>query len=204
MPGTFCPLLTRFSHKGSPTKPSSGRTSPTSSGASCRPRRSGSLSWRLLCVAICSFPISQLLIERLSGHAGRVVACQPGTGQARRRRPLQVRRRQDRHGRGASFPSSSLSPSYPLSHASLPPQIRISSLLVNRSPQHLTALSQAYKAAHKHTLPELIRAEFSGDLEDSLLFIAEGAEGGGPYGVERDAEMLERAMKGFGTKDERL
>ena len=38
---------------------------------------------------------------------------------------------------------------------------------------------------------------------DALLFIAEAAENDG-QGVERDAEMLEAAMSGLGTKDERL
>lgn len=40
-------------------------------------------------------------------------------------------------------------------------------------------------------------------MRDSLLYIAQGAEGDG-RGVNRDVEMLEASMSGAGTKDERL
>lgn len=40
-------------------------------------------------------------------------------------------------------------------------------------------------------------------MKDGLIFIARFAEGDG-QGVQRDAELLEAAMAGMGTKDERL
>lgn len=40
-------------------------------------------------------------------------------------------------------------------------------------------------------------------MKDALLYIAEAAERDG-QGVDRDAIMIERAMAGMGTKDERL
>jgi hypothetical protein len=48
-----------------------------------------------------------------------------------------------------------------------------------------------------------IHSEFSGHMRDALHFIARGAEMDG-QGVTRDAELLEAAMAGMGTKDERL
>ena len=40
-------------------------------------------------------------------------------------------------------------------------------------------------------------------MRDSLLYIVRGVEMDG-HGVVRDAEMIEAAMAGMGTKDERL
>lgn len=48
-----------------------------------------------------------------------------------------------------------------------------------------------------------INGEFSGHMRDGLWFIARGAEMDG-QGVVRDAELLNAAMKGMGTKDERM
>lgn len=82
-------------------------------------------------------------------------------------------------------------------------QIQLASILVTRSPLHLAAVSQQYHARHGKTLSQAIDSEFSGHMKDALLYIAEAAERDG-QGVERDAIMLERAMSGMGTKDERL
>jgi len=48
-----------------------------------------------------------------------------------------------------------------------------------------------------------IHAEFSGHMRDGLLYTVRGAEMDG-QGVVRDAEMMEAAMAGMGTKDERM
>lgn len=49
----------------------------------------------------------------------------------------------------------------------------------------------------------MIKSEFSGHMEDALLFIVNSALPG-PPGVSRDAQLIEDAMAGMGTKDERL
>jgi len=51
--------------------------------------------------------------------------------------------------------------------------------------------------------PFSIASEFSGHMRDALMYIARGAEADG-QGIQRDADMLEAAMAGAGTKDERL
>lgn len=50
----------------------------------------------------------------------------------------------------------------------------------------------------------MIKSEFSGHMEDALLYITEAVEGNAPIAVQRDAALLEESMKGMGTKDERL
>lgn len=82
-------------------------------------------------------------------------------------------------------------------------QIALASILITRSPAHLAAVSQAYHSRHGKTLSQAIDSEFGGHMKDALLYVAEAAERDG-QGVERDAIMLERAMAGMGTKDERL
>lgn len=48
-----------------------------------------------------------------------------------------------------------------------------------------------------------VKSEFSGHMRDALYHIARKFEADGD-GVLRDAELLEAAMAGMGTKDERL
>ena len=49
----------------------------------------------------------------------------------------------------------------------------------------------------------MIKSEFSGHMKDALLFIANTVLPG-PPGISRDAALIEDAMAGMGTKDERL
>lgn len=82
-------------------------------------------------------------------------------------------------------------------------EIAICSILTQRSDAHLIALAQSYHAKHRHTLSQAIQREFSGHMHDALYLIAKSHES--PHaGVEFQAEMLESAMSGAGTKDERL
>ncbi|KIJ49217.1 hypothetical protein M422DRAFT_45131 [Sphaerobolus stellatus SS14] len=81
-------------------------------------------------------------------------------------------------------------------------EITISNILVTRSSTHLRAVVQTYKREHGQ-LSHHIQKEFSGHMEDALLYIALGYENDGT-GVHRDVELIENSMKGFGTKDERL
>ncbi|KAL0946519.1 hypothetical protein HGRIS_012732 [Hohenbuehelia grisea] len=76
-------------------------------------------------------------------------------------------------------------------------------VLVNRSGPHLAAVAAAYHARYKMTLTRAIKKEFSGHMKSALLYIAHGAKHEG-RGIWRDAKLLEAAMAGLGTKDERL
>ncbi|KAF8500116.1 hypothetical protein JB92DRAFT_2979461 [Gautieria morchelliformis] len=82
-------------------------------------------------------------------------------------------------------------------------EITICAIIVSRSPAHLRALAQAYPQAHRRKLSKAIDGEFWGHMDDALQFVAKGAQDDG-YGVHRDVEMIEKAMSGVGTKDERL
>ncbi|WVQ75133.1 hypothetical protein IAR50_004742 [Cryptococcus sp. DSM 104548] len=82
-------------------------------------------------------------------------------------------------------------------------EIAICGILSSRSPAHLRAIAQAFPMAHRTQLSQMINSEFSGHMRDALYYIARGAEMDGD-GVVRDAELLQAAMAGMGTKDERL
>jgi annexin A7/11 len=82
-------------------------------------------------------------------------------------------------------------------------EIKICGILATRSTPHLQAIALAYKHHHRTTLAHMIKSEFSGHMESALLYIANTALPG-PPGVSRDAELIEDAMRGAGTKDERL
>jgi annexin A7/11 len=49
-------------------------------------------------------------------------------------------------------------------------------------------------------LAEVLRKEFSGHMEDALLYMLSAGEDP----AKHDADLLERAMKGMGTKDAML
>ncbi|BEI85239.1 hypothetical protein CcaverHIS002_0506400 [Cutaneotrichosporon cavernicola] len=82
-------------------------------------------------------------------------------------------------------------------------EISICGILLQRSNQHLQALAQGFTQRHGLTLSKMIEKEFSGHMRDGLLHISRFAETDG-NGVYRDAKLLEAAMAGMGTKDERL
>lgn len=82
-------------------------------------------------------------------------------------------------------------------------EIAICGILLQRSNAHLAAIARAFPARHRKSLTVMIESEFSGHMRDGLLHIAGFAENDGD-GVYRDANLLEAAMKGLGTKDERL
>ncbi|KAJ4480339.1 hypothetical protein C8R41DRAFT_798870 [Lentinula lateritia] len=86
-------------------------------------------------------------------------------------------------------------------------EITFCDIIINRSKPHLAALCDAYGRKYK-SLTKVIKSEFSGHMRQTLLFILEGAKPKhsmefGP-GVWRDAKMLEKSMKGLGTKDKQL
>ncbi|KAJ3797112.1 hypothetical protein GGU11DRAFT_878107 [Lentinula aff. detonsa] len=86
-------------------------------------------------------------------------------------------------------------------------EITFCNIIINCSRSHLAALCDAYRSKYK-SLTKVIKSEFSGHMRQTLLFIVEGAKPKhamefGP-GVWRDAKLLEKSMKGLGTKDKQL
>jgi annexin A7/11 len=82
-------------------------------------------------------------------------------------------------------------------------EIAICGILVNRSDAHLQAIAQAFPQRHRISLSHMIQSEFSGHMRTALLHIVRGVENDG-QGVYRDVLLIEDAMAGMGTKDERL
>lgn len=79
-------------------------------------------------------------------------------------------------------------------------QLTTCSVLTSRSDGQLRAISQAYKQKYHRTLEEVIKKEFSGHMQDALLFIVRHAADP----AKHDADLLEDSMKGMGTKDQAL
>lgn len=79
-------------------------------------------------------------------------------------------------------------------------QIAVCQIMTSRSDSQLRAISQAYKLKYHRSLEEVIRKEFSGHMEDALLYILHQAEDP----AKHDADLLEACMKGAGTKDDAL
>lgn len=79
-------------------------------------------------------------------------------------------------------------------------QLTVCSIFTSRSDNHLRAISQVYFDTYRRSLAENIKKEFSGHMEDALLFILRNAEDR----AHHDADILNDAMKGMGTKDSAL
>ncbi|KAK7458714.1 hypothetical protein VKT23_009713 [Stygiomarasmius scandens] len=99
-------------------------------------------------------------------------------------------------------------------------EIAFCDVLVNRSRPHLGVLCEAYEKKYKK-LSKVIKSEFSGQLRDTLLYIVDGAKApkdkskkdhkghkepanAETWGIMRDVKLLEKSMKGAGTKDKEL
>ncbi|EEB99534.1 hypothetical protein MPER_00773, partial [Moniliophthora perniciosa FA553] len=87
-------------------------------------------------------------------------------------------------------------------------EIAFCEVIVNRSRPHLAAICEAYPKKHKKSLTKVIKSEFSGHMQFTLLYIVGGAKPRPKHGITsqnagvwRDAKLLEASMKGFGTKD---
>ncbi|KAF2224087.1 hypothetical protein BDZ85DRAFT_195346 [Elsinoe ampelina] len=79
-------------------------------------------------------------------------------------------------------------------------QITVCSIFSSRSDGQLRAISQGYKQKYHRSLEEVIKKEFSGHMEDALLFMLNAASDR----AKHDADLLEATMKGMGTKDSLL
>ncbi|QIW94776.1 hypothetical protein AMS68_000294 [Peltaster fructicola] len=76
----------------------------------------------------------------------------------------------------------------------------VCSVFSSRSDAQLRAISQVYFDRYRKSLAEVIKKEFSGHMEEALLFILRNAEDR----AHHDAELFEEAMKGMGTKESML
>lgn len=76
-------------------------------------------------------------------------------------------------------------------------QLPVCSILTHRSRGQIRAIAQAYKAKYHRSLPTVIKSEFSGHMQEALLYIVHGGEDP----AKHDADLLEEAMAGAGTKD---
>jgi len=77
-------------------------------------------------------------------------------------------------------------------------------VILTRSTSHLSLVIAGYGQQYR-SLTKVIKSEFSGHMRDSLLYVVEGAK---PKrdgkGIWRDAKLIDKAMAGFGTRDEQL
>lgn len=79
-------------------------------------------------------------------------------------------------------------------------QLTVCSVLASRSDGQIRAIGHAYRQRYHRGLDETIRKEFSGHMQDALMFIVRHAEDP----AKHDADQLEDAMRGMGTKDDAL
>jgi len=79
-------------------------------------------------------------------------------------------------------------------------EISFCSIILNQSNAHLAQVHQRYQQSHGKDLIKVIGSEFSGHMKEGLVHVLQGAVDR----PRRDAILLEQAMAGLGTKDERL
>ncbi|KAL1866757.1 hypothetical protein VTK73DRAFT_4549 [Phialemonium thermophilum] len=79
-------------------------------------------------------------------------------------------------------------------------EIKVCSILSTRNDNQIRAIAHAYHQKYARTLEEVIRREFSGHMEDALLFQLRHALDK----YMHQAKLLEDAMAGLGTKDHLL
>ncbi|KAG6901483.1 hypothetical protein C0995_011246 [Termitomyces sp. Mi166 len=80
-------------------------------------------------------------------------------------------------------------------------------IFINRNPAHLKAVFEAYPKKYKKykTFAKVVRAEFRGHMQDALLHIYKGTDPKHDQPtIYRDAKLIHKAMKGFGTRDHEL
>ncbi|KAK1750962.1 annexin-like protein [Echria macrotheca] len=76
-------------------------------------------------------------------------------------------------------------------------EIKVCSILSTRNDNQIRAIAHAYRQKYARNLEEVIRREFSGHMEDALLYqLRQGLDK-----YMHQAQLLEDAMAGMGTKD---
>ncbi|KAK3719918.1 hypothetical protein LTR37_004041 [Vermiconidia calcicola] len=79
-------------------------------------------------------------------------------------------------------------------------QVAVCSVITTRSNGQLRAIGHAYQQKYHRSLEQVFKKEFSGHMEDALVFMLRHAEDP----AKHDADLLEECMKGAGTKDQAL
>jgi len=79
-------------------------------------------------------------------------------------------------------------------------QVMVCSILTSRSNGQIRALAQQYHQRYHRSLEDVIKKEFSGHMQDALLYIVHIGEDP----AKHDADLLEDAMRGLGTNDKAL
>lgn len=79
-------------------------------------------------------------------------------------------------------------------------ELAVCSVFTRSSDAHLRAVASEYQRNYSIEITRMIRKEFSGHMQDALLYIMDGALNK----PARDAKLLEESMKGLGTKDNLL
>lgn len=76
-------------------------------------------------------------------------------------------------------------------------EMRVCSILSTRNDEQIKAIAHAYKLRYARDLDTVIRKEFRGHMEEALLFQLNRALDK----YKHQADLIEEAMKGAGTKD---
>ena len=79
-------------------------------------------------------------------------------------------------------------------------ELQVCAIISSANTAQLRAMAQAYQARYQRSLEECIRKEFSGHMQDALLYMVRKAVDP----AKHDADLLEAAMAGAGTKDTAL
>jgi annexin A7/11 len=79
-------------------------------------------------------------------------------------------------------------------------EVQVCAMVSSLSTAQLRAVAQAYQSRYQRSLEECIRKEFSGHMQDALLYMV--CKAVDP--AKHDADLLEGAMAGMGTKDTAL
>ena len=79
-------------------------------------------------------------------------------------------------------------------------QLIVCQIMSQRSNGQIRAIGASYKQKYHRTLQQVFEREFSGHMKDALVFMA----GVGEDPAKNDADMLNAAMAGAGTKDQAL
>lgn len=75
--------------------------------------------------------------------------------------------------------------------------VQASQILTSKNDAQLRAIAQSYQQRFREPLAKVVKSKFSGHMEDALLLLLARAENR----AASDADQLEDAMAGIGTKD---